>query len=238
MKWQVESLYQDLLRAPEFKQAIGSAERAADSATEFAKIARQLPEQVAKERSEAIEQLFTRLDKERHETIQEIDEKLTAQRSGLVRDLEQAQGPLKGGLEEYRKAADATDKAAASLRETVVSVDALVGRFAAPPGTHPAPSPGGKSGLESYQDAMAKTGEVAERLSTLTHDLNTLLASPAFAAEPQVLSQTAADVQARSKGVIDYAFTRLLALVLIAPVWAFGMALAYQAVKRRSLPRP
>ena len=108
LKWQVESLSQEVMRAPEVKNALASADKATDAAAGISAVAKHLPEQVAAERSAALDQFFTNLREARSAAVEDIGKELDEQRVSLIADLAGAQEKLAGTLHEYGDAAKAT----------------------------------------------------------------------------------------------------------------------------------
>ena len=215
LKWQVESLYQDFLRTPEAKKALTSADNATMAAARISKIAEDLPRTLAAEREAAVTQIFQKLGEERHAAIEDA-----------VAHLDKEQGNLKDTLKDYREAIDTTQKAAATLTETIKAADSLAAKFAPDPG---APK---KDALAEFKAAATETANAADRLNTLTQNLDKLL-GPANTSAPGKIQTAAADLQLASTNAIDHAFTKLLILAIITPFGVAAAMLVYRAITRR-----
>jgi hypothetical protein len=176
LKWQVESLSQDLLRAPEIERVSDSMETVTESVERFTAVAERLPDE------------------------------------------------LRGTLGEVRETAEAADAAAKSLTVTLNAADAFAARFDDGDDAPGDPDVPARDALAEYRAAVAQTGDTADRLSLLARDLDE---------RSGALQSAAGEVQSRAKDVIQYAFVRLLVLVLAAP---FAVALAMLLYRRAHAP--
>jgi hypothetical protein len=240
LKWQVESLSQELLRSPEIVRMSDSMERVTESISRVTAVAEQLPEDVAAERKAALDELFSKVTAARTAAIADVAHTLSAQREEFVEDLDQAQGKFQHTLGELSETADSTQQAATTLTETIRAADAFAARLKSSGGDHS--SSGGdhsqnqdpdRNGLADYQAAVAQTGDAADRLTTLTQNLGQLLDSEALGEQSQAVQAAVLEAKSGAKDVIDYAFLRLLALALLTP---FAVALAaglYRRANRR-----
>jgi len=235
VKWQAESLFQDIVRAPEVKRVIESVDKATQSAARISVIAEQLPKDIANERTAAIDQLFEKLSRERHAALVEVNEHLTAQRDAILRELDGSQGQMQGTLVEVRKVVEITDAAAKTLTSTFEAADALAARFAPPAGSPAAADEPKRDVLAEVGTALTKAGDAADRLTVLTQNLDRLLKSPALDEKSGALHTAMVEVQLNSKQVIDYAFTRLLVLALVGPFAVAVAAGVYRLVFRRAV---
>lgn len=225
VKWQVESLYQDFLRTPEAKKAVASMEGATDAATRVSKQIEDLPKNVAAERSAAVDQVFAKLAEERHAALVDAMKQLDEQRASVIADLDKTQGKLQGTLKQYQDAAETTQKAAATLGETVKAADSLVARFDS------GPKDPKKDALADFRAAAGETGNAADHLNTLVVSLDRLL-GPGQGGKETKLQAAVADVQGLSQGVIEHAFARLLVLVIVAPLACAVAAVGYRWTTR------
>lgn len=192
LKWQVESLYQDLLRAPEMERVMSSMDKVTESMARVSTVAERWPE-----------------------------------------DLEKAQGAIQSTLVEFRETAEVTDKAAATLTTTIHAADEFAARFKADPDSPANPDEPRRNVLAEYQAAVAQTGDAADRLTVFAQNLDELLEPTSAGEKSGKLQAAVVDVQSSAKSVIDYAFVRLLALVLLAPL-AIALAVGlYRRATRR-----
>lgn len=231
LKWHVESLYQDLLRAPEFKQTLASVERANDAAARISTVAEQLPADVAAERRAALNQFFEQLALERRATVTDIDQAVAAQREAIVKQLDDAQGTMQSTLREFRTAADTADRMAASVTTAINAADSFAARF-----DDGEPGPGRPDdkpdALVEFRETALKTADAADRLTTLTRSIDELLNSPGISTHADTIHGVVLDVNANVKQVISFAFWRLLALVLVTPLSIAFAALLYKRMLR------
>ena len=196
LKWQVESLYQDLLRAPEFERVMSSMDKVTESMARVSAVTERWPE-----------------------------------------DLEKARGDIQSTLVEFRETAEVTDKAAATLTTTIHAADEFAARFKAGPDSPANSDEPRRNVFAEYQAAVAQTGDAADRLTALAQNLDELLEPTTAGEESSKLQAAVVDVQSSAKSVIDYAFVRLLALVLLAPL-AIALAVGlYRRATRRDAAR-
>lgn len=239
LKWHVESLYQSLLRAPELKQLLVSLEKATDSAARISTVAEQLPEHVAAERSAALDQLFVKVAEERSAAIENTKQALAELSQSTLTDIDQAQDKFHGTLSQFQQTLDATDKTAVSLTAAIQAADAFAARFARPPGSPP--SDPNRNVFADYTNAVAQTGEAADRLTLLAQNIDRLVANQASGATSAPLHSALADAQSSVQQVIDHAFLKLLILAIVTPLAVAAAAILYRRATRRvstpSLPR-
>jgi len=233
LKWQIESLYQGLMQAPEFQDILRSMKQATESADEIAAAVTELPGQITAERIALFDHFFAEVTKEREATINQINSALSAQRIEALKDLDGAQSKFQGTLKDFRETATSANTLAEKLTVTIQAADTLASRFAPTPvpGAAPAtakPEEEGK-GLEEFQSAVEKTAVAAERLTQLTKSIDQLLASPGLVDRKGGLQTVMQEVQGSGRELVNYAFWRLLIIVIVAP---FSVVLAMAAYRR------
>lgn len=233
LKWQVETLYQDLLAAPEFKQTLASAEQATNAVDRISGVAEKLPTDVANEREAALNQFFAQLAEERQRTIDQLNQSVTEQRQALVAQLEESQGKLQESLREFQAAAETTNKMADSVTTAINAADHFAARFDSDPNEPPSNS----DPLGDYKAAAAQTADAADRLTTLAKNLDGLLNSPTIPGHTDTLRSVVLDVNNNAKNVISFAFWRLLILCIVAPFAITLAALLYRWVVRGDAAR-
>ncbi|MGH7244188.1 MAG: hypothetical protein ACREJD_12310 [Phycisphaerales bacterium] len=229
IKWQVESLYQGLMQAPEFQDILRSARQASDASQEISGTLAKLPDRITTEREALFKQFFADITKEREATIGQINNALSMQRQEALKDLDNAQNKFQGTLKDFRDTATSANTLADKLTVTIQAADTLAARFAPAPGSTPtAPAKEGK-GLEEFQTAAEKTAVAAERLTQLTQSIDRLLASPQLVDKAGGLQTVMQEVQGSGRELVNYAFWRLLIVVIAAP---FSVVLAMALYKR------
>ncbi|MBS0189800.1 MAG: hypothetical protein U0573_13530 [Phycisphaerales bacterium] len=245
VKWQVESLYMGLMQAPEVVDVLRSARNASDAAQDLSKFAQGLPEQLTKERQALIRQIFDDLSKERSATIEQINQALSAQRLAALDDLQSAQGKFQNTLKDFRETAASANTLADKLTTTLKAADTLAARFApttpttptATPLTTPATTaPAGKEpdSLQEFRSAVDRTADAAERLTQLTKSIDQLLASPALTSKNGSLQTVVQEVQFSGRELVNYAFWRLLIVVIVAPFAVVAAMGLYKKVVARA----
>lgn len=239
VKWNVELLYQNLLRAPEFNQLLESVKQASDSTARFSTLAERMPAELTMQREEAIKQFFGALTKEREAAVRQVvdeavaqavskmDEAISGQRRALLKELENANGGVRETLRDVRETAQTTDKLAERLTTLVHAADGLAGRIL-PDAETPDPN---RMTVGEFKSAAERTGETVDRMTRLVERVEALLSSPAASQGSGVVRTAFQEVQAGSNQVIDRAFWRLVALALLVP---FSVAAAYKWAVRRA----
>lgn len=231
--WNVELLYQNLLRAPEFNQLLESVKQASDSAARFSTLAEALPneltERLTVQREQAVEQVFAKLTREREATVAQVNEAVTLQRQATIEDLERAQGGVRGTLADFRETASAANLLTERLTTLVKTSDVLAARFVPEGGALPRDP--NRNALADFNSAAEKTGETVDRMTRLVERIEALMASPAATPGSGVVRNAVQEVQTGSNQVIDRAFWRLVALALLVP---FSTAAAYKWAVRRT----
>lgn len=234
--WNVELLYQNLLRAPEFNQLMASVKQASESTTRFSALAESLPRELATkltaERERAVEQVFASLTKEREAMMAQMNETITAQRRATFEELERAQGGVRSTLSDFRDTAGTASKLTEQMTTLVKLTDVLAGRFVAE-GAGGTSNPD-RNPIAEFKGAAERTGETVERMTKLVERIENLLASPTItqgaAQGSGVVRAAVQEVQTGSNQVIDRAFWRLVALALLIP---FSTAAAYKWATRK-----
>ncbi|MBL8886839.1 MAG: hypothetical protein JNK16_09275 [Phycisphaerales bacterium] len=230
VKGNVELLYQNLLRAPEFNQLLESIKQASDSSVKFGALAETLPAELASLREQTIEQAFDALKTEREATLRQVNETLTKQRQATLDELEQrldrARGGVRGTLADFRETAGTASKLTEQMTTLVKLTDVLAGRFVS---ESTARNPD-RNPIAEFQTAAERTGDTVERMTELVERIENLLGSPAAAQGPNVMRAALQEVQVGSNQVIDRAFWRLVALALLIP---FATAAAYKWAVRK-----
>ncbi len=217
LKWQTESLYEGLFRAPETREVLDSIVQVSQAVDRFTQTAERLPEDVAKVRKETLDQFF---------------QGMTEQRKAILQDLDPAQEKLQGTLKDLRETVAATDALAAHLTTTFQAAESFVQRVDPPVDPSAAKRPE-HDVLAEYRAAAAQTGDAADRLTVLAQKIDHLLTSSAPDQQAATVQGTVMNVQQSTQSVIDYAFRRLLILVLVAPFAAAVAAGLYRGATRR-----
>lgn len=231
LKWQVESLYQGLMQSPEVADVMKTARTASEAADQLADVAAKLPEQITREREELLHSFFAELSKERSATIAQINDALSLQRQSALKDLEGAQGQFQSTLKDFRDTAAGANTLAEKLTATIEAADKLASRFA-PVGGSPAQPPKDGDSIEDIKQAIEKTATAADRLTQLTKSIDQLLASPALNSKSGSLQNVVNEVQLSGRELVNYAFWRLLIVVLVAPFAVVVAMVTYKKLAR------
>ena len=219
LRWQLELMSDQILRQPPVTAALDSAPRLAESADRLSRaaesvgqVAAELPDRIAAERAAILAAL----------TAQE----------GRLRELSAEVGRT---LAVGGNTLAAGEKMSASFNTTLVTFDALMGRFGV-----------GEPGAKTARSSDARPFDVldyahtAERLTVMAQELNALirdtggaLDSPALTRRIAELGAATARAKADAKSVLDHAFLLGAALVLLT----FACALAYRWLGRGAAGR-
>jgi hypothetical protein len=214
----VELLVLKTLREPEVLGTLASLDTASRAVESLAATAATLPDRVATEREAALAQ---------------ISSELTAQRAGLVQDLETSHEPLTELLEQARGTVESSRAMSEALTETLLALDAFVGRFdkgdeaATAESAQAEPAQDEAKGrpfdITDYGATAEQIGVAAQRLGETVATLDRSLP------ELQRMLDEAAERGART---VDHAFVRGLELLGVALA---GAAIAVLVVRRVSL---
>ena len=204
LNWQVEVLTYELAVQPETKQLLDGTERLSKSSEAFAKTAEQLPKVISEQREAAIKQLLDGLDPQ--ET--KAKEILSEARNLVV----EARETLKVG-----------HATADSVNATITTLDEFV-RFVSKTNTSAVATNRRPFDVLDYATTARDIGSAAKELSALLVSANESAARLA-----QLRQQTAAE----AKGVVDYAFARVLTLVLVLVCGALLAGMLYRLVSSR-----
>jgi len=197
---QVQRVAYQFATMPETRDLLTATGRFSDAAESIGQLAGSIPEMVATEREAAIRQVMTSLAREQAQ-LREV--------------IVQVQSALEGGT--------ATSD---SLRETIRTLDAFVGRFDTPALPSATPSP--PFDIRPYADAMRELGATAREMQALVNQLD----RSSTGAE-RLASSAALGLEA----VIDHAFSRLLWLVLVTVAAVFASAVGYRLIVARIAAR-
>jgi hypothetical protein len=163
-------------------------------------VADRMPQDLAAERQAMLDQLFEGLTEQRRQVFQEIES-----------------GQLSRTLQTLKETIDASDRLAKSVDTTLTTANALAQRVAPEGDASPKPEGEGE-GLAEYQTAVEETTRAAEQLTVLAKHLDSLLKQPAPANGNSALTAAAGDIERAGSAVVDRAFTRLLIIVIAAPL--------------------
>jgi hypothetical protein len=183
---------------PEAKGLLQSVDRIGGAAKTTSTLAADLPRLLAEERSAAIEQL-----------------------TGI---LDQRQGELQALVVELRSALEAGGSTSDSVRETIVTLDALLARFDRPA------SATGRTGarpfdVTEYTEALSVLGETAQQLQILLAQAD---------GKMPALNQASAHATGQLASLVDHVYWRLVQLILVLVAASVLGALGYRAVVRRT----
>jgi hypothetical protein len=213
---QVERLTYQIASMPETRDALQDVDRVSLAAEAVGKVAGQLPNLVAREREALIRQLPDLVAREREALISQFMREMAARQHQML--------ALLALVSELRGALEAGTATFDSLQGTLRGIDSLFGRFDKNEESTAPAIPAKPFDIADYANAAREFAATARQLELLMVQLN--------AGAPQVgdlAHRTVADMRA----LVDFAFSRLIILVvvLVAAVWI--AALAYRLVVRR-----
>ncbi len=188
---------------PESVNLLNNVGRLTAAAQQTSNLAAGLPDALAKERAATIEQL-----------------------TGL---LESRQTQLQGLIVEVRSTLEAGTATSDSLKGTIASLDALMGRFERPDASAGTATPRPPFDITQYTETARQLGVTAQQLQELLNQVDTNV--PALTQ----LSDRASD---RVESLVDHMFWRLVQLVLVLIVASVLGALGYRAIVRRWSRQP
>jgi methyl-accepting chemotaxis protein len=188
----------ELAVTPESAVLLKNVDRVGGAAQTASTLAADLPRLFAEERSAAIEQL-----------------------TGI---LDQRQGELQALVVELRTALEAGGSTSDSVRETIVTLDALLARFDRPA------SATGRTGtrpfdVTEYTEALRVMGETAQHLQVLLAQAD---------GKVPALSQASERATEQLASLVDHAYWRLVQLILVLVAAVVLGALGYRAIVHRS----
>ncbi len=215
MRWQAELLVLQVQQQPAPQELLSNTTRVSRSVESISKTAEGLPELVDAQRKAAIDQLFAGVAAEREAILAELDS-----REATIQTL----------LGQLRETMNAGGEMGKSLTATIQSLDGFVHYVSPPPSaTAPAAKPGKPFDVLEYGAAASQVGGMARDLNALLHSAEGT--APALAQA----SQKAGD---DLKRVVDHAFWRGLALIVVLLAGSVPARLAYRALARRLLREP
>jgi hypothetical protein len=151
---------------------------------------------------------------------------LATERAAIIEQLNDTlasrEGELRGLLAEARSTLEAGTATSDSLKVTIASFDQLMKRFDKPDTA--TASTGRPFDINEYTETARELGETARQLDALLKQIDTN--GPALASVAEQTSQHA-------RSLVDYAFWRLVELVLLLIAATVLGALAYRLVTRR-----
>jgi hypothetical protein len=215
LSWQVEELSYQVAAQPAPQLVVCNLTEFAESARVFAHTSQQLPELVNRQREEAINQVFDRL---------------ATERSNVLASLNAQESQLRELVPQVRQTLVAGSQMGASLNGAITSLDQFV-RYVSPPHTNPA-SPVARS----HSFNVAEYGTAATQIAAMSIDLDQLLARADRSATQ--LTVVGERVEGGAKRVVDQAFWRGAALIMMLLVGSVLAGLTYRFLARRLDPNP
>ena len=188
----------ELAMTPESVRLLQNADRVGGAAQTAGNLAADLPRLLAEERSAAIEQL-----------------------TGI---LDQRQGELQALVVELRSALEAGGSTSDSVRETIVTLDALLARFDRPASAN-ARTDTRPFDVTEYTEGLRVLGETAQQLQVLLAQTD---------GKMPALNQASAQATGHLASLVDHVYWRLVQLILVLVAAVVLGALGYRAIVRRS----
>jgi len=188
----------ELAVTPESAVLLKNVDRVGGAAQTASTLAADLPRLFAEERSAAIEQL-----------------------TGI---LDQRQGELQALVVELRTALEAGGSTSDSVRETIVTLDALLARFDRP-ASATARTGSRPFDVTEYTEALRAMGETAQHLQVLLAQAD---------GKVPALNQASERATEQLASLVDHAYWRLVQLILVLVAAVVLGALGYRAIVHRS----
>ncbi len=160
------------------------------------------------------------------QTAAELPDRLTAERKAILAALEQQEGKLHDLSTEVNRTLVSGAKMSDSLNTTITTFDGLMKRFGVgEPDTNSVPD------TNSPPFNILDYGKVADQIGSMSRDLNTLLTT----ANQNVtqLTKLSDEATAKADRVVDRAFHRGIALIVIFLVGAVLAGLSYRIFAKK-----
>lgn len=226
VSWQAELLYLDTATEPEVASLVDDVNRVTASieraTAEIAELRGGLEGLVARERKAAIDQAFDRLETERRALLDDLESRGP--------ELDETLASLRETLESSRLTIEEARGLTAEAESLVAAVDEL---RAAMDSGEPDPDAGPEPTLDDYRATIEEARELTVQLTELIGAVESVATSDLWAQRRADMDAAADDVEARTRAVIDHAFTKGLILVGVALV---GLLVVLVIV--RLIPRP
>lgn len=218
IRWHMELLFLRLAASDEARRALAAVETAAAAASGA-------PGALGTEGERLVDLAAVRVAAERDAAISQMAQEFDRQRTSLWADLDERQGRLGELLRDVHATIEAGDRLAVNLGDTTREVQKLF------PERSAAPTSG--SGLAEMRELVDRTNDSVSQIGLVTADLRTLIESDGWSERTGDVATIVADVDRRTSALIDRAFTRLAAIIVIAAVMIAGAI-----VVSRRIPRP
>jgi hypothetical protein len=222
IRWNLELLGLRFAARDEAVRALAAVEAAPH-------VAAALPEAFGAEGERLVNLAAARLNAESDAAVARIGQEFERQRESLVTGFDERRTELGALLGEVRATLEAGDRLAVNLGRTTQELQQLFPARASPPS-------GESASLDDVRDLVETTSTGVAKVGAVTGDLRTLIESPAWEDRSQDLTEITADLDRRAAALIDRAFLRLAALIVIAGLAVMGIVVVLRRFPRG--PRP
>lgn len=210
----------DLVRQPEFADLFESSSRLTVAADRFAAVAESLPEQ----QFAAINQLMGQVEEQRVAAIVQFSRELTRQRQALFDDLLAEEQRVLGVLVELRTTIEAGQALAASINNTVTTIDALAAKLDVG-GREPAKP----FDIDDYKLLVAEASVTVREMKELVNSTDRFLLSPGWEQRMPMAEAIVGQVDRQVEELVYQIFALQAAFIILL----FILLLAYRYVLSR-----
>jgi hypothetical protein len=217
-RWQAEGLYGDVTASGQTRTIIEAVDRTSKAAEQISQVAAKLPQDVAVERKAAIDQIASAV---------------TDQRQAVLDELDSVQKPVDSMLLHAKDTAAQLQGLATAVGDTTVKVDQILARFDKPEKpVDPNAPPAKPMTAEDIQAISKDARATVEQVTILTQELQKTLSMPAWKDRQADITTITNETHEHISGLIDQVFTRVLIVVIVAPIVVAGALFAYRRLTR------
>lgn len=239
MRWQAEMAVLNIAASPELNIALNSMKQISTSTNDLHTVLEQFPDQIAKEREQALLQIKQLLKSEREALFTALDERSDSLQQILTDGATVAQST--------ESAASELNTTAESLNQVVTSTSQLLERF--DQALNNIDQLATKFSLEKHLSIDEESGvnnvlvyaKMAEDLSSATKDLKELSQTVEVLLESPKWEDRLKDINEATKTRIDSFYYRIIYLIIffwiggVIPVFAYFFYRDWQRAKRRRI---
>lgn len=218
----------DLMRQPEFTGLFESSSQLTAAAGRFATVAESLPGQ----QFAAISLLMDRVDEQRIAAISQFSGELTRQRQALLDDLLAEEERVHGILAELRATIEAGQELAATINNTVLTVNSMTARFATD-GKEVMPAK--PFNIDDYKQLVGDASVTVREMKELVNSTDRFLLSPGWEQRVPMAQAVVEQVDRQMERLVYRIFALQAAFIVLLFVLLFGyrFALSRMHVERK-----
>ena len=218
---EAQSAVYELVRQPEFAGLFESTSRLTVAADRFAAVAESLPGQ----QFAAINQLMDKVEEQRVAAIMQVSSELTQQRQALFDDLLAEEQRVVGILAELRATIEAGQELAASINNTVVTVNALATKLDLGKGEPPAKP----FNIDDYRQLVGDASITVREMKELVNSTDQFLLSPGWEQRMPMAQAIVDKVDRQMEQLVYQIFLAQAAFIILL----FVLLLGYRYVLSR-----